>query len=179
MENGMKTIARPMLLGLSLLLGACESMQTGQSTDTNPSRGTALRGLSTVLTPEEISSAGLTAFKDDVYIFFANDCPKFTFAVVPQCAIPDAICRKEGELVQFKPISVSGGPPPKYAVEFQTPGGFDPCLNSTKTPTSGTKTCKIIDEDDWPVEDMSLIIKYRVTPESGSCELDPYLVLER
>lgn len=160
------------LPALLMILGGCTNVVIRDSSAT----------AFPILTAAQINSAGLTTVKDNVYITFAGDCPIDASPVLPQCSPPigGAICRRAGEQIKFTPVPDSTVPNPRFAIEFDTMTTFNPCQNNLGSMNPGVKNCNIVAESTWPgAGQASLIIKYTVKSSSGSCDLDPYLVLTR
>lgn len=160
------------LTGLLVLLGGCTNVLIRDS------GATALPRLTTA----QVSSAGLTGIKDNVYITFVGNCPSNASAVLPQCLPPisGAICRPAGGQIKFTPLPDSTVPNPSFAIEFETMPGFNPCQNNLGSLNPGVKNCNIVPASTWPGGGQAnLIIKYTVKSSSGTCDLDPYLVLTR
>ena len=107
---------------------------------------------------------------------------KYPVEVVPLISgcgssLGSAICRKEGEHVQFTPIADGSV---EFGIEFETMPGFNPCMNNIGSVQPGVKNCNIVGKTTWPGGGTAdVIIKYTVKSESGTCDLDPYLVLRR
>ncbi|HEY5647239.1 MAG TPA: hypothetical protein VIS76_14915 [Pseudomonadales bacterium] len=135
-----------------------------------------------VLSNAQISSAGLSGVKDNVYIVFEGKCPINAVPVLPQCgeSLGSAVCRRAGEQVKFTPLPDPTEPNPEFGIRFDTQPDFNPCENNLGTVNPGVKNCKVVGETGWPGNgEADLLLKYTILSEDNACNLDPYLVLRR